>query len=681
MNLPSQSLNPKSLSEPNSSSAAPPGEFSGFNSSHQYRTVVQHYANSIKEDSSHKSTFFSSTPNSALDLPVFEENGHPEVDMLMDQSVKELQDSNFYQYKDSSSKDLTNFSINVGNTSTNTLNLNNLINDILEEEHIGNLDDSLLSKDVSYHQQLLNSYEQVVYSNNAFYGFQDSSFEDQDTLDTRGLIQSYQQILSRTDSSSRSLANVVFGPSSETSSMFIKKVHDYNNSKSDIQPMIEKSNQFDEKSNEKKDLSKEEEPNQPPEAPLIDPRTEEEPQITEGTSSSPCSEAQGSEKCELRDNTSSNYDGCFENKINEETEAVLPVTPETSVDKTYTSDQKNSSNQIAQSECLPTHQVEVAVSEAENPSELKKVFVESSRSSRGRGRGRGRQRGRPSGSLREENEVHKQSIIAPDVSVNSVPHPGTNSKMNRNSRKRKAPVNEDFYLVSDTNKNRKRTTRCKTCGPCLAPDCGKCIYCLDKPKFGGPNKKKCACIHRKCILMSANVLLSNMKSKKVTDGIKTSAKVNRGADDQMSTDVGFKINMENSHDDIPVDIIGHTDDNSHTKKSVQQKDDRGDYGSIANVESTSSPEEASSQTDNKSAQYKKREPLVLDPPMIVMLKNSDAQKMIVDIDKDIEKLINDEDQENYEEGDDELEKMFVSDEIIDVDEDIVSITRRNTGQL
>merc|ERR1712058_63411 len=167
-----------------------------------------------------------------------------------------------------------------------------------------------------------------------------------------------------------------------------------------------------------------------------------------------------------------------------------------------------------------------------------------------------------------------------------------------------------------------------------------------------------------------------------TDGVQTSGKVNRGADDQMSTDAGLKINMENienTRDDIPMDIIGHTD-NSHSKKGVQQKDDRGEFGSIANVESTSIPEEASSQIENISAQYKKREPLVLDPPMMVLLKNSDAQKMIVDIDKDIEKL-NDEERENYEEGDDEIEKMFVSDEIIDVDEDIVSITGRNTGQL
>ena len=46
---------------------------------------------------------------------------------------------------------------------------------------------------------------------------------------------------------------------------------------------------------------------------------------------------------------------------------------------------------------------------------------------------------------------------------------------------------------------KRRNVRCKTCGPCLAEDCGHCVYCLDKPKFGGPNKKKCACVKRKCV--------------------------------------------------------------------------------------------------------------------------------------------------------------------------------------
>ena len=35
-------------------------------------------------------------------------------------------------------------------------------------------------------------------------------------------------------------------------------------------------------------------------------------------------------------------------------------------------------------------------------------------------------------------------------------------------------------------------------------DCGECVNCLDKPKFGGPNKKKGACIKRKCDNMTSS---------------------------------------------------------------------------------------------------------------------------------------------------------------------------------
>ena len=42
------------------------------------------------------------------------------------------------------------------------------------------------------------------------------------------------------------------------------------------------------------------------------------------------------------------------------------------------------------------------------------------------------------------------------------------------------------------------------CGPCLSQDCGECVNCLDKPKFGGPNKKKGACIKRKCDNMTSS---------------------------------------------------------------------------------------------------------------------------------------------------------------------------------
>ena len=39
--------------------------------------------------------------------------------------------------------------------------------------------------------------------------------------------------------------------------------------------------------------------------------------------------------------------------------------------------------------------------------------------------------------------------------------------------------------------------RCE-CKGCLLSDCGKCKFCIDKPKFGGPGKKKKCCIVRKC---------------------------------------------------------------------------------------------------------------------------------------------------------------------------------------
>ena len=45
----------------------------------------------------------------------------------------------------------------------------------------------------------------------------------------------------------------------------------------------------------------------------------------------------------------------------------------------------------------------------------------------------------------------------------------------------------------------KRRRRCGECTSCLiAEDCGNCVFCLDKPKFGGPNIKKQACM---CVVL------------------------------------------------------------------------------------------------------------------------------------------------------------------------------------
>ncbi|XP_022073088.2 histone-lysine N-methyltransferase 2B isoform X1 [Acanthochromis polyacanthus] len=44
-----------------------------------------------------------------------------------------------------------------------------------------------------------------------------------------------------------------------------------------------------------------------------------------------------------------------------------------------------------------------------------------------------------------------------------------------------------------------RSRRCGRCKGCLVEeDCAKCMNCLDKPKFGGPNTKRQCCVYKKC---------------------------------------------------------------------------------------------------------------------------------------------------------------------------------------
>ena len=45
----------------------------------------------------------------------------------------------------------------------------------------------------------------------------------------------------------------------------------------------------------------------------------------------------------------------------------------------------------------------------------------------------------------------------------------------------------------------KKRSRCGECEGCLVEeDCGHCHFCADKPKFGGPDRKKQCYAKRKC---------------------------------------------------------------------------------------------------------------------------------------------------------------------------------------
>ena len=43
-----------------------------------------------------------------------------------------------------------------------------------------------------------------------------------------------------------------------------------------------------------------------------------------------------------------------------------------------------------------------------------------------------------------------------------------------------------------------KSRRCGECEGCMRDDCGTCVACMDKPRFGGRGSKKKACLARTC---------------------------------------------------------------------------------------------------------------------------------------------------------------------------------------
>ena len=74
---------------------------------------------------------------------------------------------------------------------------------------------------------------------------------------------------------------------------------------------------------------------------------------------------------------------------------------------------------------------------------------------------------------------------------------------------------EDDSGIRTPGTAKKSTTKpprpCGSCKPCTAPDCQKCIFCLDMKKYGGPGTKKQRCLKRRCriILQSDNQIITH----------------------------------------------------------------------------------------------------------------------------------------------------------------------------
>ena len=64
------------------------------------------------------------------------------------------------------------------------------------------------------------------------------------------------------------------------------------------------------------------------------------------------------------------------------------------------------------------------------------------------------------------------------------------------------------YAIHNLSIGKWKRIRCGVCQSCLSSDCGKCKYCLDKPKFGGTSRLRQSCLNKKCQNMPANSIIT-----------------------------------------------------------------------------------------------------------------------------------------------------------------------------
>lgn len=85
----------------------------------------------------------------------------------------------------------------------------------------------------------------------------------------------------------------------------------------------------------------------------------------------------------------------------------------------------------------------------------------------------------------EASSIHSDSFEQSELSSNNVKR---NLELN---------VQKIFKKVES---KRKRNWSCMKCANCLKEECGKCIYCLDRPKYGGTFRLRQRCANRRCLL-------------------------------------------------------------------------------------------------------------------------------------------------------------------------------------
>ncbi|KAL3789146.1 hypothetical protein HJC23_012235 [Cyclotella cryptica] len=102
----------------------------------------------------------------------------------------------------------------------------------------------------------------------------------------------------------------------------------------------------------------------------------------------------------------------------------------------------------------------------------------------------------------------------------------------------------------------KRMMRCGECEACTRDDCGKCNFCKDKPKFGGPGRLKQTCELKKCHFMRlappASTPKKALSDKEIKEQFKRAKSASRSNQSQTNAANKKRKEPSTSHeDDLP----------------------------------------------------------------------------------------------------------------------------------
>ena len=77
---------------------------------------------------------------------------------------------------------------------------------------------------------------------------------------------------------------------------------------------------------------------------------------------------------------------------------------------------------------------------------------------------------------------------------------------------------EKKKTVPEVKKPKRSSRMCGNCEACSTiEDCGKCVFCKDMKKFGGPGKRHQKCLRRQCKVFSKHIIQSKFVMKNLAD--------------------------------------------------------------------------------------------------------------------------------------------------------------------